>query len=98
MKNKFLNKFCKKNIICENQIQIRILDSFKFLSCSLDELANNLDKNQFKKLGKHFLREHLDLITKKWSYPYEYIDFIEKYDETFLPPKELFKKRTYNRR
>jgi hypothetical protein len=93
MKNKCRNKLCEKsekNIICKKQIEIRFLDSFKFLSCSLDKLVNNLDKNKFKELGKHFPRKHLDLLTKKLPYPYEYMDCIEKYDETCLPPKELF--------
>jgi len=71
-------------------IELRFIDSFKFLSSSLDKLAKNLGKDQFKKLSKYFPKEHLDLITKKLAYPYEYMDSPEKFKETCLPPIEKF--------
>jgi hypothetical protein len=67
-------------------IELRFMDSFKFLSSSLDKLAKNLEKDQFKELSKYFSKEHLDLITRKLAYPYEYMDSPEKYLETQLPP------------
>jgi hypothetical protein len=73
-----------------NTIELRFIDSFKFLSSSLDKLAKNLRKDQFKELSKYFPKEHLDLITRKLAYPYEYMDSPEKYKETYLPPIEKF--------
>jgi hypothetical protein len=67
-------------------IELRFIDSFKFLSSSLDKLAKNLNKDQFKELSKYFSKEHLDLITRKLAYPYEHMDSPEKYLETQLPP------------
>jgi hypothetical protein len=50
----------------------------------------NLEKDQFKELFKYFPKEHLDLLTKKLVYPYEYMDSPEKFKETLLPPIEKF--------
>ena len=66
-------------------IELRFIHSFKFLSSSLDKLAKNLEKDQFKELSKYFLNKHLDLITKKLAYPYDYMDLSEKFKETCLP-------------
>jgi hypothetical protein len=71
-------------------IELRFIDSFKFLSSSLDKLSKNLRKDQFFELSKYFSKEHLDLVTRKLAYPYEYMDSPEKYLETQLPPIEKF--------
>jgi hypothetical protein len=73
-----------------NKIELRFIDSFKFLSSSLDKLSKNLEKDQFKELAKFFPKEHLDLLTRKLAYPYEHMDFLEKFHETQLPPIEKF--------
>ncbi|KAE9542999.1 hypothetical protein AGLY_002910, partial [Aphis glycines] len=70
--------------------ELRFIDSFKFLSSSLDKLTNNLEKHQFKDLSKYFPEEHLNLVTRKLAYPYEYMDCEEKFNETCLPPREKF--------
>ena len=41
------------------------IDSFQFLSSSLDRLARNLGKNEFKHLSQEFDSEVLDLVKKK---------------------------------
>ncbi|KAL4153249.1 hypothetical protein QTP88_001082 [Uroleucon formosanum] len=75
--------------------ELRFIDSFKFLPSSLDKLTNNLRndsklnlRNKFKELSKYFPEEHLDLVTRKLAYPYEYMDCEEKFNETCLPPIE----------
>ncbi|KAL4142621.1 hypothetical protein QTP88_005046 [Uroleucon formosanum] len=77
--------------------ELRFIDSFKFLPSSLDKLTNNLRndsklnlRNKFKELSKYFPEEHLDLVTRKLAYPYEYMDCEEKFNETCLPPIEKF--------
>lgn len=55
------------------------------MSSSLNKLANNLEKKQFIELTKHFPKQHLDLVTRKLAYPYEYMDCNKKYEETSLP-------------
>ena len=69
---------------------IRFIDSFRFMSTSLSKLVNNLPKTAFQNVGKYYTREKLDLIKRNGVYPYEYMDSIERFKETRLPPKESF--------
>ena len=69
---------------------IRFIDSFRFMSTSLSKLVNNLPETAFQNVGKYYTKEKLDLIKRKGVYPYEYMDSIERFKETTLPPKESF--------
>ncbi|CAH1101901.1 unnamed protein product [Psylliodes chrysocephalus] len=75
----------------EYPIQFRFIDSFRFMASSLDKLASYLEefpnlKIQFWELSE----EQLNLLTKKGVMPYDYIDSFERFEETCLPPIELF--------
>ena len=70
--------------------KIRFIDSFKFMSTSLDSLVNNLPKEAFNNLEGCYKGEKLSLVKRKGVYPYEYMDSLERLDETQLPPKEAF--------
>ena len=72
---------------------IRFIDSFKFMAASLDSLVNNLPEDGFINLGLHYSGDKFNLLTKKGVYPYEYMDSLEKLEETELPPKEAFYSR-----
>ena len=52
--------------------QIRFIDSFKFMSASLDKLVDNLPKDDFENVKRYYAEDKLDLITRKGIYPYEY--------------------------
>ena len=69
---------------------IRFIDSFRFMSTSLSKLVNNLPETAFQNVGKYYTKEKLDLIKRKGVYPYEYMNSIERFKETKLPPKESF--------
>ena len=73
--------------------QKRFIDSFKFMATSLDNLVNNLPKDDFNNLKRHYTGEKFNLLTRKGVYPYEYMDSLEKLKETKLPPKESFYSR-----
>ena len=66
------------------------IDSFQFMSSSLDKLASNLPKEKLKFLSKALNGKKLELVSKKGVYPYDYMDSFEKFKETQLPPKEAF--------
>ena len=66
------------------------LDSFQFMSSSLDKLANNLPKEALKYTSKMFKGEKLDLMSQKGVYPYDYMDSFKRFEETQLPNKEDF--------
>ena len=73
--------------------KIRFIDSFKFMVASLESLVNNLPKDDFVNLKRHYKGEKFNLLTRKGVYPYEYMDSLKKLKETKLPPKEVFYSR-----
>ena len=68
--------------------QIQFIDSFKFTSKSLAELAGNL--TQHCNLERYFEGEKLKLVKRKGVYPYDYMSSFEKLGETCLPPIECW--------
>ena len=72
---------------------IRFIDSFKFMAASLEKLVNNLSKDDCINLGSYYSGDKFNLLARKGVYPYEYMDSLEKLEETTLPPKEAFYSR-----
>ena len=73
--------------------KIRFIDSFKFMSTSLDSLVDNLPNDAFNNLEGFYKGEKLSLVKRKGVYPYEYMDSLERFKENKLPPKEAFYSR-----
>lgn len=72
-------------------IQLRFVDSFKFLGASLDKLAKTLQKHDFHYLKESFPNEsQLNLLTRKGVYPYEYVNNLKRYEEKSLPSSQYF--------
>ena len=72
---------------------IRFIDSFKFMATSLEKLVNNLPEDDFINLSLYYSGNKFNLLARKGVYPYEYMDSLEKLEETKLPPKEEFYSR-----
>ena len=70
------------------------LDSFQFMSSSLDNLVKNLPDEAFKYTDEEFqgekFGEQLKLVKRKGVYPYDHMDSFEKFEETQLPTQEKF--------
>ena len=67
---------------------MRFIDSFRFMSTSLDALIKNLDPEQCKNLNKFYSDPRkFDLLKRKGVYPYDYVDSVDKLLETALPFK-----------
>ena len=82
-----------ENNFQRNCVKLRFIDSFKFLSTSLDKLASYLDKNKLKIIRSKFSilpDDEFELLTRKGVFPYEYVDCAEKLQDTRLPPRESF--------
>ena len=63
---------------CKN-IQLRFIDSCRFMTSSLDKLASNLDNGQCKHFREFYKEEEVSrLMRRKGVYPYEYMDGWEK--------------------
>ena len=59
---------------------IRFIDSYRFLSESLDKLVKNLDEDDCKILKKEF-PDKWQYLNKKLAYPYEYFNSINDYQK-----------------
>ena len=66
------------------------LDSFQFMSSSLDRLAANLPVDAFKYTSHAFQGKKLDLMKHKGVYAYDYMDSEEKFNDQQLPSKDMF--------
>ena len=80
----------KKGEVKDKTFKIVFKDSLKFMSSSLGALVNNLPKNGFKNISKYYTPEEVELIKQKGFYPYEFMDKVEKFKNTKLPPREAF--------
>ena len=67
--------------------KLSFIDSFQFLSSSLDSFVKNLNKDDFKYLSLEFNKNNLDIVKQKGFYPYEYMTDLEKFKDK-LPSKE----------
>ena len=73
--------------------KIRFIDSFKFMSDSLESLVNNLPDDGFNILERFYKGEKLSLVKRKGFYPYEYMNSLKRFKENKIPPKEAFYSR-----
>ena len=73
------------------EIDLRFIDSFKFMSSRLDSLSGNLAKGGHKFRGfERYTEEQRELLIKKGIYPYEYMDNWDRFSENKLPDKNKF--------
>ena len=73
------------------EIKLRFIDSFIFMSSSLDSLVNNLARRGEQFFGfEEYNENQYKLLIKKGIYLYEYMNDWDKFKETKLPPKEVF--------
>ena len=86
--DRFTPRGGEKEVVVKREL--RFIDSFKFMSYSLDTLVNNLDEKDFVNTSKFYTGEQLKLLKRKGVYPYEWLDSIDKLNETQLPPKKAF--------
>uniref|UniRef100_A0A6P7GY74 Uncharacterized protein LOC114344439 n=1 Tax=Diabrotica virgifera virgifera TaxID=50390 RepID=A0A6P7GY74_DIAVI len=72
-------------------LKLRFVDSYRFLSKSLDKLSETLLSTQCNEIRKFFPDETaFKLMRRKGVFPYSYIDSYMKLEEKHLPPKENF--------
>ena len=79
---KYMSIIVNRNII--------FLDSLQFCKDKLDNLASNLNNENFKHLMSEFHTDKLEILKRKHSYPYEFVDSYEKFNYQELPPKKYF--------
>ena len=94
-----LGKFnLKKSVILnglENYMSFTInnklsfIDSFQFLSSSLDILVKNLNNDDFTYLSQELDKNKLDLVKQKEICPYEYMNDLEKFKNNYQTKKSF---------
>jgi uncharacterized protein YbaR (Trm112 family) len=105
-----IGKFKHKKINCipqnhEKYISFSLgkldfVDTFQFMSTSLDKLSTNLAKegiHKFPNLRSYVTSTHpgneqikLQLLCRKGVYPYRYMNSDKRFEETSLPPQQAF--------
>ena len=73
-------------------LEMRFLDSMKFMSKSLDSLVKTLGKDKFTTLTSQMSVDEtsLELLKRKGVFPYEYMSNFSKLSVKTLPPKDAF--------
>ena len=72
-------------------IELRFIDSFKFMASGLDSLTKNLVSGGKKLFGfEDYSELQYDLLTRKGVYPYEYVNSWDRFNLTLLPLLDAF--------
>ena len=74
--------------------KLTFIDSFQFLSSSLDSLVKNLNTDDFKYLSQEFDNNVLDLVKQIAFFPYEYISNFQKRKEEFSSKEKFYSSLT----
>ena len=69
---------------------LTFIDSFQFMSSSLDKLVSNLPKDDLIYTYKVFKGKRLNLMSQKGVYPYDFMDSFEKFNQMELTTKDQF--------
>ena len=69
--------------------KLTFIDSFQFLSYSLDSLFKNLNKNDLNYLCQELNKNALDLVKQKEFYSYEYISDSKRCKKSYLTHKSF---------
>ena len=72
---------------------LRFIDSFQFLTSSLETLVENLESDghyNFEHFPREFSEDHAKLLLRKGVYPYDYMDSTDRFQEKKLPSIQAF--------
>ena len=68
---------------------LKFIDSFQFMSKSLESLVSNISLRDMKYTSQEFQDEKLELMKRKVVYPYDYMDNFDKFNNKNLPSKDV---------
>lgn len=76
------------------KIKLKFIDSCRFMQASLSSLAELIPTDRkrilYAECGKNYTPEQIAMLERKGVFPYDYVDSVERLEETSLPPKEQF--------
>ena len=77
--------------ILGSDLNVRFIDSFRFMASSLEKLTLYLDELKIVRSEFSLLSDAaFELLTRKGVFPYEYVNSLAKLDEKELPSREDF--------
>ena len=83
--------FIKEGEIINVKKYLRFIDSFKFMSTSLEKMVKNLGKEKLYCLKKYFKNEkEIELLSRKGVFPYQWYTCLEKLNATSPTSKDEF--------
>jgi len=72
-------------------LELRFLDSFRFMSSSLDSLASYLKEENLTTMKSFFTDSNkFQVVKRKSIFPYSYLNSVERLSDTQLPSRENF--------
>ena len=72
------------------KVTLNFVDTYRHLQCGLEGLVRGLPERENIFMRRYFGEENAKLLNRKGIYPYEYLDSLERFEETSLPPREKF--------
>jgi hypothetical protein len=85
----FVRKICRRKFDtvddAEKAYKKKTSESLKY-----SQFSHLLKTDNCKTLKKYYEGDKLNLLLRKGVYPYDYVNSLEKLNETSLPPKEAF--------
>ena len=75
----FFFSFLNKNLV--------FIEGMQFMNSSLDKLVKNLSDEDFKYLRGEFGSGNSELLKQKDTYPYEWMNSFERFNEEKLPAR-----------
>ena len=69
---------------------ITFIDSLQFYNGSLDTLPSNLKDEDFKHLTSEFGIDKIEILKRRDTYPYEWVDSYKKFKHLSLPEINIF--------
>ncbi|KAK5648360.1 hypothetical protein RI129_003252 [Pyrocoelia pectoralis] len=84
-------------LVDNTKIQYRFIESFRFMSSSLDKLSSYLENEKKTITRLNCSSDHeFNLLVRKGVFPYEYVDSWDKLNESILPAKTAFFSHLHN--
>ena len=94
IKLNFIPNWFEKYMSFSINNKLSFIDSFQFLNSSLDSLVKNLGKYDCKSLSEELDNNELDLVKQKGFYPYEDMNYFEKFKEELLSKEKFYSSLT----
>ena len=89
-KDKYFREPKGDNTFFTRKVTLNFVDTFRHLQSGLDSLVKGLSEGGNVYMKRYFGEKKAELLNRKGVYPYEYLDSLERFEETGLPTMQGF--------